>query len=171
MHLFSQLWAQMDNDWGYEILTEERYLYTSQCYLGPAKAYGLITPIPSQYIINREDGEKESWVLQHDGKPAAFQQPVTDTMWIQRHLAWSVVTRIKLAQIIDQSFLRTRQNLQRRRYIGKEGWERTGQCTYRTEKRPSAAVLLSAFAACLFCWTGCQTFSNVLLPLVMFCCP
>lgn len=36
--------------------------------------YGLITPIPSHYVINGEDGrKKESWVLQHDGKPAVFQ--------------------------------------------------------------------------------------------------
>ena len=55
-------------------------LYTSQCYSGPAKAYGLITPVPSHHVTHREDGGKKSWVLQRDGKPAAFQQPGTDTM-------------------------------------------------------------------------------------------
>lgn len=91
------------NERGYKILTEERSLHTSQCYLGPAKAYGLITPVPSHHI-NREDGEqKRSWVLQRDGKPAALHQPVTDTRCIQRHLAQSVATRIKLAQIINLS--------------------------------------------------------------------
>ena len=123
--------------------------------------YGLITPIPSHHIINREDGgKKKSWVLQRDGKPAAFQQPVTDTTWIQRHLARSIVTRIKLAQIINQSF--SRQSLHRRRYVGKAGWERTGKYVQKDWKEAeSAAASLSVFAARLVCSTGCWTVGNV----------
>lgn len=50
----------MDNDRGYKIVTEERDLHTSQCYLGPAKEYSLITPKPSHHTITEKmEGAEE----------------------------------------------------------------------------------------------------------------
>lgn len=162
IHVLDFLAMSTDSGWGYSIGTEEGDLYTSQCCSGPAKVCSLITPAPAHHVINRADGGKQSWVFQCDGKPAVIQQPVTDTMWIQRHLAQSVVTRTNLAQTIKQSVLRMRQGLHWRRYTGKAGW-RTGRRTCRrTWERQSTAVPLSVFAAHLSHWTGCWTVGRTL---------
>lgn len=52
----SQLQAQTSDGWGYRILIEKRDIYTSQCCLGPAKAYSLTTLMPSCHVWDQEGG-------------------------------------------------------------------------------------------------------------------
>lgn len=84
IHVLDFLAMSTDSGWGYSMGTEEGDLYTSQCCSGPAKVCSVITPTPAHHVINRADGGKQSWVFQCDGNPAVIQQPVIDTMWIQK---------------------------------------------------------------------------------------